>query len=310
MEKIEIRERITPFSHQSGVECLVPLSDWVVQAYPAMLKVGSKEFPVALTGPVKEFTVQMDVERECVWIWGKAKEGHFRLKLLASGLGLSLFVDRAPTIGISVGGQLLQKKETVLLATGGRIAEKLPIERLSLGNWKAQDWDLVRRRSDLAEIAPLLFLLGQKLPQVNAPLLSHPEHFFLAALSGICAPKLQDAIDQGLPPFVGEPIGLIQSAYYTLRSYLIDGLSILPKLPLDWDAGRILGLKTEFGTLDIEWTKGHMRRMIFSPSQSASLTFHFTKEISFCRCNGTRLLNGGKFSYEQNKRYLFERFQK
>ncbi len=310
MEKIEIREKITPFSHLSGVECLVPLSDFIVQVYPAMLKLGSLEFPIAITGPVKEFTVQIDLERDCVWIWGKAKEGHYRLKLSASSSGLSLFVDRAPKDGISIGGRMIQKKETILLSKGGRFTPKAPCERLSLGNWKAQDWDLVRRRADLKEIAPLLFLLGQKLPKVEAPLLSHPEHFFLAALSGLCAPKPQDAIDQGLPPFQGEPAVLIQGAYQTLRSYLIDGLSILPKIPTDWDAGRVLGLKTEYGTVDLEWTKGHMRRMIFTPSKTADLKFLFTKEISLCRCNGKKLHNGELFSFEQNKKYLFERFQK
>lgn len=310
MEKIDIRERLTPFSHQSGVECLVPLSDWVVQVYPAMLKVQALEFPIAVTGPVKEFTVQMDVERDCVWIWGQAKEGHFRLKAFATVKGLSLFVDRAPTAGICIGGKSLQKKETILLAEGGRFAPKTSFERLSLGNWKAQDWDLVRRRADLAEIAPLLFLLGQKLPKVDSSLLQHSEHFFLAALSGLCAPKLQDALDQGLPIFQGESIGLIQSAYHTIRSFLIDGLKILPNLPKDWHAGRILGLKTEYGMLDIEWTKGHIRRMIFTPSTSAFLKFLFTKEISLCRCNGIKLLNGEEFSFELNKKYLFERFQK
>ena len=310
LEKIEIKEKITPYSHQSGVECLVPLSDWVVQVYPALLKVGGLEFPLAVTGPEKEFTVQMDLEKDCVWVWGISKEGHFRLKLTASEYGLSLMVDRSPKGGISIGGKLLERKESILLAKGGQFSPKKACERFSLGNWKAQDWDLVRRRADFSEIAPLLFLLGQKLPKSESTLLTHTEHFFLAALSGICAPKPQDAIHQGLSPFTGEPISLIQSAYQTIRSYLIDGESILPKLPNNWDAGKVIGLQTKFGTVDLEWTKGHIRRMVLVSSDSGSIALSFTKEISSCRCNGKHLENGSSLPIEVNKKYLFERFQK
>jgi hypothetical protein len=310
LEKIEIKEKITPFSHQNGIECLVPLSDWVVQVFPALIKVHNFEFPIKITGPVKEFTVQMDLERECLWIWGIANEGHYRLKIFADDLGLSLYVDRAPKSGIQIGGHQLERKGKLGLAKGGQFSHSPEIERLSLGNWKAQDWDLVRRRGDFKEIAPLLFMLGQKLPFVETLPLIHQEHFFLAALSGLCAPKPQDAINQGLPPFDVEPIALIQSAYRTIRQFLIQGDYILPRLPSDWTAGKVVGLQTESGTLDIEWTKGHMRRMIFSATETSEVKFLFTKEISSCRCNGAVLENGTLFAVEGNKKYLFDHFQK
>ncbi len=310
MEKIEVREKITPYSHQSGVECLVPMSDWVVQVFPALIKVHDFAFPIKVTGPVKEFTVQMDLERECVFIWGVAKEGQFRLKLFADELGLSLIVEKAPKAGIQIGSHVLQRKEKLGLAKGGRFAESRMVERLSLGNWKAQDWDLVRRRGEFKEIAPLLFLLGQKLPTVDFLPAVQPEHFFLAALSGLCAPKLQDALNQGLPSFDGEPIALLQATYRPIRQFLIQGELILPRLPNDWDAGKVLGLNAESGKLDIEWTKGHIRRMIFTSHVTEDVQFTFTKEISSSRCNGIRLKNGDSFAAEAGKKYLFDRFQK
>lgn len=312
LEKLEIREKLAPFSHLSGISCLVPLSDWVITAYPALLKVGALEFPIALTGPVKEFTVQMDLERNCVWIWGTAKEGQFRFKLSATEAGLFLLVDKAFKNGITVGKELLHRKGTLLLAAGGHTCAISPsqVERLSLGNWKAQDWDLVGRRRNFAEIAPILFMLGQKLPSTTSASIESPEHFFLAALSGLCAPTLQDAIYAGLPPFTGTPIAFLRATYETIRAYLIRDFAILPNLPSAWDAGRVLGLQTAYGTIDVEWTKKQIRRMIFIPSHSFDVAFQFPKEITSYRCNGQRLTKGATFSVEANKRYLFDRFQK
>jgi hypothetical protein len=279
LQKIEIREKLAPFSHMPGVRCLVPLSDYTVQVYPAALLVQGQKIPLPFHFP--DFTVQMDLERDCLWLWDKKH----RLKLHATETGLYLGDER--------------------IATDGKTFPKQPCERLSLGNWKAQDWDLVRRRHNLLEIAPALFLLGQKTP-VQGTKITHPEHFFLAASQNLCVPTQEEAALLGLPPLNMEPLALFHASYQTFRSYLLDGASILPHLPPEWHAGRALGLQTPFGTLDLEWSKKTIRRMIVHATESQEVAFKF-KRVKSCRCNGKA--SDGAVQLEAGKDYLLDRFR-
>ncbi len=313
---LKITEKLRPYSHQPGTVCLVPKSDKVVCVYPTLFTI-EKDFPIRVTGPIREFTVQMDLERDCLWIWGIAKEGHFRLQLAMDEMGLTLFVDRCPKSGIEIGDHHLLRKEKILLQSGGKVHFLRKMERLSLGNWKAQDWDLVRRRNDPREWAPVLFALGQKVPfsqeAKGGPLhLLWSEQFFHAAFSGILVPHLKDPLHQGLFPEdgSGNPIALLTLAYQKIRSFLIQGDQILPELPSDWDCGRVLALETEYGSLDLEWTKGMIRQMVLHAKKSGETAFEFSSQVKSFRFNGTRIERGTLLSIEEGKKYLFDRFQK
>jgi hypothetical protein len=212
----------------------------------------------------------MDLERDCLWVWGIAKEGHFRFKLSADEVGLCLFVDRCPKDGLTVGSQHLHGKDKILLLSGGQIYKSQKIEKLSLGNWKEQDWDLVRRRNDVREWVPVLYSLGQKTPVTSmvkggpVELLEELTAFFPAAFSGILVPHLIDPLHQGLfsEEGHGDPLALLPLAFKKIRSFLIQDKKILPALPRGWDCGRALGLQTEYGRLDLEWTRGSIRQMV------------------------------------------------
>ncbi len=90
----------------------------------------------------------------------------------------------------------LSSKEKLLLAEGGKISPLNSIcEKISLGNLKAQDWELVQRRSDLREMVPALYLLGQKIPSAGKAsggtvnlLQTSLQNFFLAAFQGSLSP--------------------------------------------------------------------------------------------------------------------------
>jgi hypothetical protein len=315
---LKITEKLRPFSHQPGTSCLIPGSSWILSAFPAMLSVQGIDYPVCLTGPVREFTVQMDLERDCVWIWGIAKEGHFRFKLFADEIGLALLVDRCSESGLGIGTHKLKRKEKILLLSGGNVRLPKKIERLSLGNWKAQDWDLVRRRNEPREWVPILFALSQKVPLTGdanggpLDLLDKLAEFFPAAFTGILVPHLIDPLHQGLFPDDGhgDPLALLTLSYKKIRSALIQDEQILPALPSDWDCGRVLGLQTQYGPLDLEWTKGAIRQMILHAEKSAKASFTFSKPVKSFRFNGVRTEQGQSLAIEARKKYTFDRFQK
>ena len=314
---LKISEKLRPFSHQPGTACIVPGSDWIISVYPTLLRVQGVDFPIHLTGPVREFTVQMDLERDCVWIWGIAKEGHFRFKLVADEIELSLLIDRAPKEGVEIGTHKLKAKQKILLMSGGHFLSPSKVEKLSLGNWKAQDWDLVRRRNLVSEWVPVLYALAQKVPQrgeaYSGPLslIDKPADFFHAAFEGILVPHFVDPLHQGLfsEDGHGNSLGILTKAFQKVRSYLIQENQILPALPSDWHSGRILHLETAYGRVDLEWTKGTIRQMVLYAEKSGEASFVFSKVKSF-RFNRKRVQQKEPLLIESGNKYLFDRFQK
>ena len=315
---LKISEKLRPFSHEPGTAVLVPGSDWIVRAYPVLLRVGGEDFPLQITGPVREFTLQLDLERDCLWVWGIAKEGHFRYKLFASEQGLFLSLDRSPKSGFAIGNHSLKPKETILLQSGGQFISPSKPERFSLGNSKAQDWDLVRRRNNIFEWAPVLYALAQKVPNkgdvTGGPLalLNRLEEFFPAAFEGILVPHLTDPLHQGLftEEGRGNALALLREAFQTIRGYILDENRILPALPADWHCGRALHLQSPFGRLDLEWTKGTLRQMVLYGEKTGEATFLFSKPIKSFRFNGERASSQQSLLIESGKKYHLDRFQK
>jgi len=192
---IRIEHKFRPFSHKPGNVYSVPGSDYVV---------GNDVIPLQLNS----CTVQQDLERQCIFIWGQSAEGYVRLKLKAEEEGLVL---------TGLRGQKFRR----VIATGGKLFGP-STERLFLGCTKAQDWELMRRRNKFDELGPLLFFLGQQVPDLEA-----------------------------------------RAAYTNIRKMLLDGMHVLPALPHEWHAGRATGLRLETGTLDLEWSRRTLRRMVF-----------------------------------------------
>lgn len=324
--KIEIGEKIKPFSHVPGTRCLVPGSRFVVQAFPALLRIeGYADLPIQVTGPVKEFTVQLDLEKKCVLLWAIAKEGYFKFKLEAIEEGLTLTMDRAPKEGLQIGDKRFVSKEKALIVVGGTYLAVPRTEKLSLGNLKAQEWDLVWRRMELKEIAPALFLLGQMIPTekdahggTETLLKKSLDLFVRTSFSDLLIPRLKDEQHQGIAPVeagTGDPLALLQKSYREIRSFLIHEsnptLKILPHLPKEWDAGRVEGLHVEgLGEIDLEWSRGQIRRMVLRASRNCQATLLFAKPVDSFRWNGKQKENGESIFFEQSKIYEFDRFQK
>ncbi len=256
---IQIEHKFRPFSHLPGTKCPVPGSDYEVEVFPTKIKIpGAPDVTLPFTKPVKDFTVQLDLERQCIFIWGQAPEGYFRLKLEALEEGLVL-----------TGLRGLKFRQVI--AGGGKTFGPAT-ERLFLGCTKAQDWELMRKRCNSQELGPMLFFLGQQVPCTDTVSISEftPMHMLPGA----------------------------HGVYTQTRKLLIDDTHILPALPPEWHVGRATGLRMDAGTIDLEWTRNTLRRMVFHPSTDKPVDFVFPKQIRSFRCT------------KQNNLFLYDRFQK
>lgn len=340
MKSIQITERLRPFSHQPGTYCILPGSSLRFQIFPALLRVYDLsitypkllgEIPVPVKGPVQEFTVQLDLERGWILVWGKAEDEFFRYKI--QGHEASIYVDVQKGLSSWHPQEFFNRiPHTFKPLNKAR-------ERLSLGNHKSQDWEMVSRRADLVEILPLLFALGQHVPdefhfadEGTASLLLECQkaskltvyqaflNFFKAGFEGVISPRLTDEQHQGFSLKTSSspqlsPLVLLSKGAKTIRSLFVHihakEITILPKLPPQFHCGRFLDIQCEdLGVLDIEWTKKALRRLFFKATKTEVLHFHFPHEITDFRLNGKRHLVGNPIEVTSGEVYIFDRFQK
>jgi hypothetical protein len=340
--KIQIAQKLRPFSHAPGAMCVIPGTCLEIEAFPTRLKIGGQiDLKFQLTGPAAGFTLQQDLEKNCVWVFGKAREGFYRLKIKASDEGVVLTAEKTPASGLSYEGSkkgLLRLKDALLFSLEVKFHLSSSIERLSLGSHKAQDFD---KKQGLKEMLPLLFLLGQKIPRIapqpllgTAALLEMPKErlkieeslqaFLLAAFTPIFIPRLNDSHHQGLAPeetAEGNRFFLIQEGAKTVRGLFFQQnerrLKFLPLLPVSLDCGRMLQMKAEgIGELDFEWTKKLLRRVILRASTSGEVLFDLQNELKSFRVRsslnekGRRHQKSEPLLLQAGKTYFLDLFQK
>ncbi len=292
---IKIVQKLRPFSHTPGASCLIPGSCSVIQAFPTRLCIDDHEISLSLTGPVADFTLQQDLERNCVYVFGKAQEGYYRLRISAHDSGFDIQVEKGPLKSLQISAEV-------------PFVFKPTFERLSLGSHKAQDWDQVQKRCDLKEILPILFCLGQKIPLIppqpltgTARLLEVPKErlqlaqaltsFFKAAFTQLLVPRLIDDQYQGLVPHEparGNPCFLLQEGAKMIRSLFFRQnerrLAFLPQLPIPLDAGRMIGPKaSDIGEIALEGTKKSPRRILIRATTSGEVILELPRAIKTFR---------------------------
>lgn len=254
-----------PFSHTPGVKVPVPFSSTGVQVYPAAIKLlpENRLIPLNIAGPVNDFTVVLDLERGCIRVFGKGVNGHFRYYIFATNGEIFFFQDR--------GEPLFHK-----------MARRLPVivtkEKLTLGSSKKLNWDQVKERSKLDEILPVLFSLGQMIPSTGHLLSSDFLEAFNGGFSGILYPEIQEHLGYQTHLF-----GL-NEVYQNIRSRLWNEENnfFLPNILTEFSHGMATSLKTSFGYVDIEWTKGFMRRVLIHAKKNCSISFKFPKGHKSC----------------------------
>jgi hypothetical protein len=364
--QIKIAERLKPYTHLPGTSCLLPGSSYQIQVFPALIRFFDlsaspqllDEIAFDFQGPLKDFTAQNDLEKGEVRVWGECPSGFVRYSLnsCAKGGGVRLTFDKTPPGGIRVSSQTInliaQAKESISLFDLEPIEESSlyrppSIDRLSLGNHKAQDCELIRRRLDLAEIFPIWHRLGQlvvapayhdeaegtlALIQACQNGLSQgkPEHLaqlwvnlYLAGFHGMMAPRLWDDQYQGIIPNQGpmesslSPLILLTQAACLIRQHFIQkteaGIKILPMLPPEFHSGRLLGVQLEDAVVSLEWTKKIIRRLEAEINRDAEMIFHF-RHVKRCRLRkskggkGVWIESGKPVLLEKNHHYFFDNF--
>jgi hypothetical protein len=191
--RLEIAERLRPFSHLPGIPFILPGTCLSIAVFPTLLRIHdlSSATPLLLSelkwnlqGPVSNFTSILDLERGELRVFGTSQQGYFRyhLKSLKNSKGIALHIDKTPqpTLNFQCKGTWNTKQSTVQAGESIIIGEGLEkensstvfslpeLERLSLGSHKLQDWELVRRRLAMDEIFPIWHRLGQLVPHVSA----------------------------------------------------------------------------------------------------------------------------------------------
>lgn len=271
---IEIAARLKPFCHKIGTICVIPHSSIQVEVFPTVLRfvdlVTGKVWEEKLDwkGPVEGFTVELDLEKGCLEVFGKTADG-FRKK--------------------KIGGE-----------------KKGLVEHLSLGKHTKLDWELVLRRMNMEEMVPVLFQLGQMVPEVEGktPILQFLEFgdkrevarqltlFFKTGFHGMMAPRLTDDDFQGIVErgeTEGSPLTLLRRGYKAIRSLFFreeEGFSFLPNLPPEFHAGRMVNLRTEAGDeISIEWSKKLIKKVMIKPGRTREVNLTFQKSLSTFRIN-------------------------
>lgn len=366
--RINIAERLKPYTHLPGTSVMIPGSFLRATIFPTLLRIESLEgaepraagtLAFKIKGPVRNFTIQNDLERGAVYVFGQSADGYFRYALtaLAEKNAAALTLIKAPeqqlhlqnpAMTLSAGDVLSLDQTGCSPHPCGRHYFPPETDRLSLGNHKSQDWELVKRRLSLAEILPHWLRLGQLVPQTagaanggtlrllqeleealaagrkmeSEPLL---QNLFLAAFDGILSPRLVDTDHQGIVDaaipegFEGSPLPLLHKGAALIRSLFFraeaDALFLLPLLPPAFHCGRFLNLAADgWGTLDIEWSKKTLKKVILRPNSSRTVRLHLQNEISSFRLRksigdkGQVLEAGAAFTVESGGRYLLDRF--
>lgn len=330
--QISIAERLRPFSHVPGTSTILPGLGYQIQVFPCLIRIYHlktsspillAELSLELKGPVQQFTVYNDLEKGQISVTGKTSNGWMHYYIIGSKTheGIRLFVERAPLGGIPIQhGQkfhLLQNKEwlSVLGENASFEPYQIPLcDRLSLGSHKAQDWELIKRRGNLAELFPVWHRLGQLIPAIPTKELkegtlslldacrksfmdqkSEEAHqSWLNCLYGgfrsLLVPRLDDDDYQGLiashslissetSPLVllSEGAQLIRRLFFLQEN---DKIIILPFILPCLPCGRLLNVQLEGGGfLSFEWTKKTIRRMILYVLQDREVTLKFRSHV-------------------------------
>lgn len=343
--RIEIAERLRPFSHLPGTTFVLPASSLGVVVFPCLIRfhdlTGSipivlGEIALDLEGPIDDFTALLDLENGKLKVWGKSAKGYFRytIKALEHVLGVAVLLEKAPQdeLIIKCRGRLSSEETSITLGNEVVISERIfnantvsfdflqEMERLSLGNHKLQDWELVRRRCSFTEIFPIWHRLGmilssqfkdatgtalllevcQRAIAGNAPekILKTFRHLFLAGFEGVLTPRLVDTDFHGIKyqdqtlsdvsEVQGTALILLTQGAKLIRSLFIQdhtqGVLVLPALPPEFHCGRLLQARCgKQGVLSFEWSKKSVRRMTFSASESQQIAFFFFDHETKCR---------------------------
>ncbi|MEX0962260.1 MAG: hypothetical protein WDZ28_05345 [Simkaniaceae bacterium] len=314
---IKIANRFRPYSHEPGCRALIPGSTHHVQAFPTLIRLFFDrtllfEKSLPFTGPIKNFTLTQDLEKGILRLFGHAKEGYFVYKIYR--LSDKILIH--------------SKQEIDSIPITDRSFVKKPLERLSLGVHKAQEFEKIVKRASLNEWLPILFHLGQWMPTLHFPetllrRLQSPSDWpelFRGCFRSLFMPTLFDDHYLNIPqlnemPPLDSPLSLITALHAQIRSLFIqpkkDHLNLLPSLSREIRSGRMIDVEGEGYRVDFEWTKGKLRRVFIKPFCDREVGFSLPRELKSFRMNKERVLKRGERLFLKKNQLIFlDQFEK
>lgn len=345
--KIEIKERLRPFCHLPGTECLILGSPFSVQVFPALLRI--KDITTELTisevyfdvqAPVKDFTIIQDLEKGHIVVFGQTPKGFMRyfISYIPNSNQIYLNLEKGIQIIKSFG-------PVVAKLTSDQIIYQIPnLERLTFGAHKLLDWELVKRRLDFSEILPVWHRLGQMVTykkenveeksllselrnQIKGfeknSLLSLFEALFQTGFHGIFVPQREDQLFQGFSesPIKGEsPLALLADVSKLITQCVLscsdNQIFLLPSLPAKFVHGRLCNINCKnLALIDLEWSKNKPRRMSIQTLESQSVKLHFPKGVSKARLRinykdkGIVIKSGEELNLKKGTDLYLDRFE-
>lgn len=322
--KIKITSRFKPLTHSFGVPLILPGSPFALKIYPQQLLIEDLRrcteigrLKNHLKGPIKDFTVLQNLDQGAIEVWGFTPQGYFgyRIKALEAcqGMVISPLSQAKEPLDWEATGEwnaaVEQKNCFFSRDPSFRKTVEATNEReiLHLGNNKQQDWDLIQRRSDLTEILPIWYLLGQWSPEERmgeqpslfslcAASIESGHHdriasrftdLYQAAFTGMLCPQLWDTHYQGfaLPPIDAEsPLALLSEGTQLIRRLFVrqngPEVALLPALPPQFHCGRMKNVKLPgIGTCDLEWTKKTIRRLVLRASENVEIFLKVQSQV-------------------------------
>ena len=306
MFRIKIAHRVKPFSHLKKTQCLIPCSTFAATITVGKVSlenlVGRKKVHLLLgvKGPVRQFTVEQDLEKCRVNVMMRTESGDIRYYLERDGDEVVIVMAKVPKGGLTFTfngeEEKLKKHHRVALCKDGSLMPYKSPTRLFLGCTKGQNVEGIMWRHDMKEVLPILYALSKVVPEIeggserggNYELLEKGEisHLFEAGFESLLMPRSNDTDYQGFVNSESEagPLGLLSGLKSLILSLFIkevDGrVEILPNLPKMAVSGRLIGVELSIGKIDLEWTKGKVRRLALYANRDASISFKFPKNIT------------------------------
>lgn len=356
MKEIVIDERLRPYSHEAGTMTLLPGAAIAVQIFPTLFRFYQfekgilqlvKEWELEIEGPVEEFTVTQDLEKGRISISGKEKRGWIRIHLTSSQdlKSVRIQADRLPKQGLQMHEcnrtLVLQRNESLDLFGSFDTPYQVPtFDRLSFGCHKAQDWERIKRRKELAEIFPFWHRLGQLIPKQPLPKKSEMLtlfeeckkeknekswlHLFMCGLTGMLVPQNEDILHQGIIQnkidSSDSPLWILSEGAQLIRELFIrqekKTIFILPSPFPSLPFGKLTHVSLKgMGLLSLEWSKKTVRRMALHSSHEGEIELAFPSDIKSYRLR-TNMNNRGeqkdrsaRLALQANTSYFFDHFQ-
>lgn len=352
--QIKIKDKFKIISHDIGSIFLIMNTSYYVKIYPGLLSFkdldSNKTFNIYLKfqGPVKNFTIVQNLFNGNIEVFFHIKDGYVSYSILTSEESTYLYFDRITTdkFKIEFNEELkISPKENIKLPINV-ISNSKPKEYLSFGIYKKPDIYFIKKRENLNEIFPFIFLYSQFYldAQYNCCLRKNcllkeidkaiqikekqnlSETFlnvFKVHFFGSFIPRMNDEEYQNIISNIDKdfsPWCIFIRLYHSIKAMFIEETSnelfLLPCLIPDFNHGRALNLKISKGSIDLEWSKKLLKKVIFIPSCDCSFKIILQSQIKTFRIRENKNEKGKIFNnfddiyFQKDKVYFLDKFKK